>query len=91
MGKVLTLALGMLSVALAIGCASKPTPQPVAQAEVPIRTQDEIAQDQKSGDSIADPAQCASQHPPANCRKNGTPDAFANTTNRQRLPRLLGK
>ncbi|MEO7109011.1 MAG: hypothetical protein ABI183_01125 [Polyangiaceae bacterium] len=91
MGKVLKLALGMLSVMPAIACASKPQPQPIAQAEVPIRTQEEIARDQSSGASLADPAQCASQHPPANCPKTRAPDTFANTTRRQRLPRMLGK
>jgi hypothetical protein len=91
MGKVLMLALAMLSVTLANGCASKPPPQPVAQAEVPIRTQEEIAQDQSSGGSMADPAECASQHPPANCPKSRKPDTFANSTRGQRLPRLLGK
>jgi hypothetical protein len=90
MGKVLTFALGMFLITLAIGCASKPPP-PSAQAEEPIRTQEEIARDQSSGGSMADPAQCASQRPPPNCPKPGTPDSFSNTTRGQRLPRMLGK
>jgi hypothetical protein len=70
------------------GCASTPPPQK-PQAEVPIRTQDEIAHDQSTGTSIIDPAQCATKSPPPGCPKSTTPDAFANTRSGQRLPRML--
>jgi hypothetical protein len=91
MGQGLTSVVAMLTTTLAIGCASKPPPTPVAQAEVPIRSQDEIARDQANSGTIADPAQCASKNPPPNCPRKGSNDPFQDTRTGQRLPRMLGK
>jgi hypothetical protein len=90
MRQALTSALGMLAVTLAVGCASKPPPPP-AQAEVPIRTPEEIARDQANGGPVADPAACATKNPPANCPHASTSNAFEDTRSGHRLPRMMGK
>jgi hypothetical protein len=90
MRQLLLSALGMLAVTLTFGCASKPPPPP-AQAEVPIRTPDEVARDQASNGDMLDPAACASKNPPASCPKKTNSDVFADTRTGRRMPRMLGK
>ncbi|MGH7286332.1 MAG: hypothetical protein ACRELY_32845, partial [Polyangiaceae bacterium] len=65
-------------------CASSPPPKPAAQPEVPIRTDDEIADDQRSGAGPGtDP--CAGHPNAPGCRKNGKGGAFDDTAHRNRF------
>jgi hypothetical protein len=80
--------LSLVVALFAVGCAST-SPPPPKQAEVPIRTQDEIASDQSSGGGIVDPAQCKAHPLAPGCPKSTNPDVFADTRTGRRLPRMV--
>ena len=69
---------------LCSACASAPPPKPAPQPEVPIRTDDEIAEDQRTGSGPgADP--CAGHPNAPGCRKKTKGGAFDDTAHRNRF------
>ena len=74
----------LLAIALfCSACASSPPPAPASQPEVPIRTDAEIADDQRTGAGPgSDP--CAAHPNAPGCRKKGKGGAFDDTAHRNR-------